>query len=118
MGKPLSAAEEEAEAFFKDCQEPFGRVEGLHDQLRSFLLLHEAGEGRLRCPVAVVTSGGTTVPLERRCVRFIDNFSAGHRGALSTERFLEVRRPGQAHCGRMLYPVAPRHVAGQHVCKG
>jgi len=24
--------------------------------------------------VAVVTSGGTTVPLEKRCVRFIDNF--------------------------------------------
>lgn len=40
--------------------------------------------------VVVVTSGGTTVPLERRCVRFIDNFSAGTRGALSVERFLEV----------------------------
>lgn len=32
-----------------------------------------------------MTSGGTTVPLERRCVRFIDNFSSGHRGAASTE---------------------------------
>ncbi|KAG2425384.1 hypothetical protein HXX76_013798 [Chlamydomonas incerta] len=41
-------------------------------------------------PIVVVTSGGTTVPLERRCVRFIDNFSAGTRGALSTERFLEA----------------------------
>jgi hypothetical protein len=28
-------------------------------------------------PVVVVTSGGTTVPLERNCVRFIDNFSEG-----------------------------------------
>lgn len=37
-----------------------------------------------------VTSGGTTVPLERRCVRFIDNFSGGTRGALSTEFFLQV----------------------------
>ncbi len=42
-------------------------------------------------PIVVVTSGGTKVPLERQCVRFIDNFSAGTRGALSAERFLEVR---------------------------
>lgn len=32
-----------------------------------------------------MTSGGTTVPLEQRCVRYIDNFSSGHRGAASTE---------------------------------
>ncbi len=42
-------------------------------------------------PIVVVTSGGTKVPLERQCVRFIDNSSAGTRGALSAERFLEVR---------------------------
>ena len=30
-------------------------------------------------------SGGTTVPLESRTVRFIDNFSVGTRGATSTE---------------------------------
>jgi hypothetical protein len=41
-------------------------------------------------PVVCVTSGGTTVPLERNCVRFIDNFSRGLRGALSAERFLSV----------------------------
>ena len=41
-------------------------------------------------PVAVVTSGGTTVPLERNCVRFIDNFSRGQRGALSAEQLLQV----------------------------
>ncbi|KAK6161303.1 hypothetical protein DH2020_004684 [Rehmannia glutinosa] len=35
--------------------------------------------------VVCVTSGGTTVPLEQRCVRYIDNFSSGHRGAASTE---------------------------------
>jgi phosphopantothenate---cysteine ligase (ATP) len=43
--------------------------------------------------IAVVTSGGTTVPLEKNCVRFIDNFSSGRRGALSTEEFLKVRDP-------------------------
>ena len=37
-----------------------------------------------------ITSGGTTVPLERHCVRFIDNFSGGTRGALSVEAFLEA----------------------------
>lgn len=38
--------------------------------------------------IAFVTSGGTTVPLERRTVRFLDNFSAGTRGAASAEQFL------------------------------
>ncbi|KAK4341387.1 hypothetical protein RND71_039888 [Anisodus tanguticus] len=40
--------------------------------------------------VVCVTSGGTTVPLEKLCVRYIDNFSSGHRGAASTEYFLKV----------------------------
>lgn len=38
---------------------------------------------------ALVTSGGTTVPLEHNTVRFVDNFSAGTRGAASTEYFLQ-----------------------------
>jgi phosphopantothenate-cysteine ligase len=33
------------------------------------------------CKIALVTSGGTTVPLEKKTVRFIDNFSTGGRGA-------------------------------------
>ncbi|OCF39027.1 phosphopantothenate-cysteine ligase, partial [Kwoniella heveanensis CBS 569] len=33
-------------------------------------------------------SGGTTVPLESNTVRFLDNFSAGTRGATSAEYFL------------------------------
>ncbi|GMF11325.1 unnamed protein product [Phytophthora lilii] len=51
--------------------------------------------------VAVVTSGGTTVPLERNTVRFLDNFSTGYRGAASVEYLLGlgyaviyVHRPG------------------------
>ncbi|EDQ84667.1 uncharacterized protein MONBRDRAFT_30065 [Monosiga brevicollis MX1] len=40
------------------------------------------------CRLAVVTSGGTTVPLEANTVRFVDNFSGGQRGAASTEAFL------------------------------
>lgn len=38
--------------------------------------------------IAVVTSGGTTVPLENNTVRFIDNFSAGTRGSISAEYLL------------------------------
>jgi phosphopantothenate-cysteine ligase len=38
--------------------------------------------------VVLVTSGGTTVPLETQTVRYIDNFSAGTRGATSAEYFL------------------------------
>ncbi|KAG6109709.1 hypothetical protein E4U31_006665 [Claviceps sp. LM219 group G6] len=40
--------------------------------------------------VVLITSGGTTVPLEKQTVRFIDNFSAGTRGATSAEYFLEA----------------------------
>lgn len=39
--------------------------------------------------VAFITSGGTSVPLERRTVRAIENFSTGRRGALSAEQFLK-----------------------------
>ena len=39
--------------------------------------------------IVLVTSGGTTVPLENQTVRFIDNFSAGTRGATSAEYFLQ-----------------------------
>lgn len=48
--------------------------------------------------IAVVTSGGTTVPLEKNCVRFVDNFSQGTRGAISTEQLLNVWHPHWLHC--------------------
>ncbi|KAH8090790.1 DNA/pantothenate metabolism flavoprotein [Filobasidium floriforme] len=40
--------------------------------------------------VVVVTSGGTTVPLEANTVRFLDNFSAGTRGSTSAEYLLSA----------------------------
>lgn len=55
----------------------------LDTTVRDFLH-HHSGKN-----IVCVTSGGTTVPLEKRCVRFIDNFSAGTRGALSVEEFLK-----------------------------
>ncbi|KAJ5738461.1 DNA/pantothenate metabolism flavoprotein C-terminal [Penicillium malachiteum] len=57
-----------------------------HEALaRAFIDLHVEDKRR----VVLVTSGGTTVPLEAQTVRFIDNFSAGTRGATSAEYFLQ-----------------------------
>ena len=39
--------------------------------------------------IICVTSGGTSIPLEKNTVRMIENFSTGQRGALSTEYFLK-----------------------------
>jgi phosphopantothenate-cysteine ligase len=58
-----------------------------HSSLAQEFINHHAAAGRR---VVLVTSGGTTVPLERQTVRFIDNFSAGTRGATSAEYFLET----------------------------
>ncbi|KAK8202080.1 Phosphopantothenate--cysteine ligase cab2 [Zalaria obscura] len=53
---------------------------------REFIARHAEQNRR----VVLVTSGGTTVPLENQMVRFVDNFSAGTRGATSAEYFLEA----------------------------
>lgn len=55
-------------------------------QAEAFIGAHAAAGHR----VVLITSGGTTVPLERQTVRFIDNFSAGTRGATSAEYFLSA----------------------------
>lgn len=75
--------------FFADCGAIIPTEITL--KLKNFVKSHTVGHSTK--PIACVTSGGTTVPLERNCVRFIDNFSAGTRGALSTEQFLEVCCP-------------------------
>eukprot|EP00882_Tetradesmus_deserticola_P024204 GHRQ01026441.1.p1 GENE.GHRQ01026441.1~~GHRQ01026441.1.p1 ORF type:complete len:169 (+),score=19.95 GHRQ01026441.1:368-874(+) len=76
------------EEFFADC--PCGSSSSVVDLIAAFVQRHTSSNGTLVVPIACVTSGGTTVPLERNCVRFIDNFSAGSRGAMSTEQFLKV----------------------------
>lgn len=77
------------EEFFANC--PHSKSQQVAQQVDSFVRYHTDPSGGLKRPIACVTSGGTTVPLERNCVRFIDNFSAGTRGAKSTEQFLEVK---------------------------
>ena len=57
-----------------------------HAKLAKAFISHHLQSNRA---VVLVTSGGTTVPLENQTVRFIDNFSAGTRGATSAEYFLE-----------------------------
>ncbi|XP_062195161.1 phosphopantothenate--cysteine ligase 2-like [Phragmites australis] len=81
---PNSAAQEAA-AFFRAAPplRDRGRVAA---SLAAFVARHSTGNGGVVC----VTSGGTTVPLEQRCVRYIDNFSSGQRGAASTEYFLKA----------------------------
>eukprot|EP00585_Thalassiosira_rotula_P001220 CAMPEP_0196161558 /NCGR_PEP_ID=MMETSP0910-20130528/47393_1 /TAXON_ID=49265 /ORGANISM="Thalassiosira rotula, Strain GSO102" /LENGTH=572 /DNA_ID=CAMNT_0041426503 /DNA_START=39 /DNA_END=1757 /DNA_ORIENTATION=+ len=61
-------------------------------------------------PLALVTSGGTAAPLEHNCVRFLDNFSTGTRGAYAVEEFckrgyavIHLKRAGSiAPFGRIL----------------
>ncbi|KAF9354406.1 hypothetical protein BGX34_011030 [Mortierella sp. NVP85] len=73
-----------AEVYFSSHVAPKSLPENA-EKIRSFVDKH-IHEGRR---VVLVTSGGTTVPLETQTVRFIDNFSAGTRGATSAEYFLE-----------------------------
>ena len=58
-------------------------------EVEDFVRRHsDAAKGQQR-RIVLITSGGTTVPLEKNTVRFIDNFSTGSRGSKSAECFLE-----------------------------
>ncbi|KAJ9490705.1 hypothetical protein VN97_g2551 [Penicillium thymicola] len=87
MAAPLLGEMSPAEAesvYFNEYPPP--KALSRHEALaRAFINLHVEQNRR----VVLVTSGGTTVPLEAQTVRFIDNFSAGTRGATSAEYFLE-----------------------------
>jgi phosphopantothenate-cysteine ligase len=60
-----------------------------HSTLAHEFITHHLSTSPHR-PIVLITSGGTTVPLETQTVRFIDNFSAGTRGATSAEYFLKA----------------------------
>lgn len=55
------------------------------EEIDSFIKFHLEKGNKL----VLITSGGTTVPLEQNTVRFIDNFSIGTRGSASAEYFIE-----------------------------
>ncbi|XP_062192354.1 phosphopantothenate--cysteine ligase 2-like [Phragmites australis] len=84
-------SEEETAAFFRSAP-PLRDRDRVGASIADFVARHSAGRGGGEGPAGVVcvTSGGTTVPLEQRCVRYIDNFSSGQRGAASTEYFLKA----------------------------
>ena len=71
-----------------DLFAPFERPEFLSGALESvqqFLASSSCAAPDRR--IVLVTSGGTSVPLERNEVRSVENFSTGTRGALLAERF-------------------------------
>jgi len=70
--------------FFKQAEVP-PNYEATMVQIQHFVE-HQTLQKR---KVALVTSGGTIVPLEKNTVRFLDNFSGGKRGAASAEYFVE-----------------------------
>lgn len=76
---------EQAESHYFTSHPPPKDLKANVTLAREFISRH-AEEGRR---VVLVTSGGTTVPLEAQTVRYIDNFSAGTRGATSAEYFIE-----------------------------
>ncbi|KAF2022095.1 phosphopantothenate-cysteine ligase-like protein [Aaosphaeria arxii CBS 175.79] len=76
---------QEAESHYFTNEPPPRDLQATVTLAREFINRH-ATEGRR---LVLVTSGGTTVPLETQTVRYIDNFSAGTRGATSAEYFLQ-----------------------------
>ncbi|KAA3465288.1 phosphopantothenate--cysteine ligase 2 [Gossypium australe] len=84
-----AAFQEEIDSFFESAP-PLKDSAKITDKLNQFIQFDSpSGEVKGR-RVVCVTSGGTTVPLEQRCVRYIDNFSSGNRGAASTEYFIKA----------------------------
>ncbi|KAK6465719.1 DNA/pantothenate metabolism flavoprotein [Scheffersomyces coipomensis] len=71
--------------YFKHHKPPSYLPE-IESEVKDFIEYHKSTSHK---NIVLVTSGGTTVPLENNTVRFIDNFSAGTRGATSAEYFLE-----------------------------
>jgi len=92
--KCVSEVEKETEKhwndFFSEVSPP-DEYESTILKIRAFIHNTQKARLSLTCfeKLVVVSSGGTTVPLEQHTVRFVDNFSSGTRGASSAECFLE-----------------------------
>ncbi|KAJ1826735.1 Phosphopantothenate--cysteine ligase cab2 [Coemansia sp. RSA 2706] len=81
----LAAEVIDPDTYFDHNRAP-ANLQHTHDQVTAFISRHD----RTCPPIVLVTSGGTTVPLENNTVRFVDNFSAGTRGSASAEQFLAL----------------------------
>lgn len=80
---PIAQTSDEDRYFLTNPRPPY--LDDLIQEAQAFINLQHSLK---RERIVLVTSGGTTVPLENNTVRFIDNFSAGTRGASSAEQFL------------------------------
>jgi len=74
---------EDCEVFYQQNPAP-NDLEETRQLLQEFCSLQNTNKR----PIVLVTSGGTTIPLELNTVRFVDNFSSGARGSASAEYFL------------------------------
>ncbi|RHN68572.1 putative phosphopantothenate--cysteine ligase [Medicago truncatula] len=83
VGKTL---ETQAKAFFDSAPS----LHNSHEITQKLIQFIQHNSSSLARRIVCVTSGGTTAPLEQLCVRYVDNFSSGHRGAISTEYFLKA----------------------------
>ncbi|XP_074600436.1 phosphopantothenoylcysteine synthetase isoform X2 [Brevipalpus obovatus] len=81
-GEPIEDEMVKIETFFKNFKEP-ANLSDIRKRVETFI------SACTDKPIVMVTSGGTTVPMEHNTVRFVDNFSAGTRGSASAEHFLE-----------------------------
>ncbi|XP_057729775.1 phosphopantothenate--cysteine ligase 2-like isoform X1 [Arachis stenosperma] len=87
---PEKTLDSQVKAFF-DSAPPLQNMNDIFQKLNHFIQLNSlSSENGIGRRIVCVTSGGTTAPLEQRCVRYVDNFSSGHRGATSTEYFLKA----------------------------
>lgn len=80
----IETGEIDAELYISQHKEP-SDFEHNKKKIHAFVKRVEAKGSKL----AIITSGGTIVPLENNTVRYIDNFSGGKRGATSAEYFFE-----------------------------
>ena len=90
MSSPTSAStngEANAEQFLSRLDKP-ADLDQVKDRVLNFCQRH-VDHGLENSRFVLITSGGTSVPLERNTVRFIDNFSGGTRGSASAEKFLQ-----------------------------
>lgn len=78
--------EAQAELFLNSLHKPTDLAQ-TREKVLNFCQRH-IDHGQESARFVLITSGGTSVPLERNTVRFIDNFSRGTRGASSAEKFL------------------------------
>jgi hypothetical protein len=78
------------EDFFNEVPQPSHFQESISN-VKKFV--EDLNKQEPSAKVVMVSSGGTTVPLEQLTVRFVDNFSSGTRGSASTEYFLEKNYP-------------------------